>query len=135
MARILIVDDAAFMRLSLRLLFQEHGFEVVGEAEDGMTAVRLYQDLKPDLVTMDITMKGMNGIEALKAIRILDPKAKVVMVSSMGQEQLVKEAIIHGAKAFIVKPYMTKRVIESVTWLTATHDKAGGGAQEYVPHV
>ena len=89
MAKVLIVDDAAFMRLSIKTMLERHGFEISGEAENGEEAIAKYKELKPDVVTMDITMPGMSGIEALKAIRQIDPKAKVVVVSSMGQEVLL----------------------------------------------
>lgn len=115
MHKVLIVDDAAFMRMALRLLLEDHDFEVVGEAEDGRSAVQQYMLCKPDLVTMDITMRDMNGIEALKAIREYDPKAKVVMVSAMGQECLVKEAVLNGARSFIIKPYKERQMVETLT--------------------
>lgn len=103
--RVLIVDDGAFMRRFIREILARHGYEVVGEAEDGAQGVESYQSLKPDLVTMDITMPNMNGIEALKEILRQDPQAAVVMVSAMGQEVYIKEAIRAGAKSFVVKPF------------------------------
>ncbi|NLN81517.1 MAG: response regulator [Clostridiales bacterium] len=114
MKRVLVVDDAAFMRLVIRKLLEKNGFEVVAEAENGEIGVEKYKELRPDLVTMDITMPQANGIEALKKIREFDDKAKVVMISAMGQEVMVKEAILYGAKSFIVKPYKEEQVIETL---------------------
>ncbi len=112
--RVLIVDDAAFMRMMIKNILTKNGFEVVGEASNGLEAVKLYQELKPDLVTMDITMPEMDGIEALKKIKEIDPNAKVIMVSAMGQQQLVIEAIQAGARDFIVKPFQPDRLLEAV---------------------
>jgi len=105
MKKLLIVDDAAFMRLSIRNMLLNKDIEIVGEAANGAIGVEMYKQLRPDVVTMDITMPEMTGIEALKAIKAFDPQAKVIMVSAMGQEGMVKEAIISGAKTFIVKPF------------------------------
>ncbi|MBX6394178.1 MAG: response regulator [Alicyclobacillaceae bacterium] len=112
--RILIVDDAAFMRMMIKEILTKHGYEVVGEAVNGVQAVEKYQELKPDLVTLDITMPEMDGIEALKRIRQIDPQAKVIMCSAMGQQAMVIDAIQAGAKDFIVKPFQADRVIEAV---------------------
>lgn len=112
--RILIVDDAAFMRMMLREILTKNGYEVVGEAEDGMSAIDKYQDLNPDLVTMDITMPNMDGITAVREIKKLDVKAKIVMCSAMGQQTMVIDAIQAGAHDFIVKPFQPARVIEAV---------------------
>ncbi|HOB37295.1 MAG TPA: response regulator [Candidatus Avimonas sp.] len=120
MKKVLIVDDAAFMRMVIRKLLEENGFEVVAEAENGEAAVEKYIAHKPDIVTMDITMPQMSGIEALKAIREYDDKAKVVIVSAMGQEVMVKEAILYGAKSFIVKPYKEEQVIETLRRVAET---------------
>ena len=111
---ILIVDDAAFMRMMLKEILTKNGYEVVGEAEDGMSAIDKYQDLNPDLVTMDITMPNMDGITAVKEIKKLDAKAKIVMCSAMGQQAMVIDAIQAGAHDFIVKPFQPARVIEAV---------------------
>ena len=119
MPKVLIVDDAAFMRLSIKMILNKNGFEVVGEAENGAVAVNKYSELKPDIVTMDITMPEMTGIEALKSIMKLDPKAKVVMVSAMGQEGMVREAIISGAKSFITKPFKNDHVIQTLNKVLA----------------
>lgn len=112
MKRVLIVDDADFMRRAIRIMLENNGYEVVGEAENGAEGVALYKETKPDIVTMDITMKGMTGIEAVKLIKAFDAKAKVVMISAMGQETFVREAIMAGAKTFIVKPFKEEQVIE-----------------------
>ncbi len=113
-ARILIVDDAAFMRMMLRDILTKNGYEVVGEAENGVQAVEKYKELKPDLVTMDITMPEMDGITAVKEIKKLDPGAKIIMVSAMGQQAMVIEAIQAGALDFVVKPFQPDRVLEAV---------------------
>ena len=105
MAKVLIVDDAAFMRVSIRNILIKNGFEVVGEAEDGKVAVEKYKESSPDIVTMDITMPVLGGLDALKEILEFDPKAQVVMVSAMGQESLVRDSLLAGAKGFIVKPF------------------------------
>ena len=114
MARILIVDDASFMRMMLKDILTKNGHEVIGEAKDGNDAVKKYLDLKPDLVTLDITMPERDGIWALKKIRESDQGAKCVMCSAMGQQTMVIEAIMAGAKNFIVKPFQADRVIEAV---------------------
>ncbi|MFB5191440.1 response regulator [Alicyclobacillus fastidiosus] len=114
MAKILVVDDAAFMRMMIKDILSKNGFEVVGEAADGAQAVERYQELKPDLVTMDITMPEVDGIEALKRIRAIDPQARVIVCSAMGQQAMVIDAIQAGAKDFIVKPFQADRVIEAV---------------------
>ena len=110
MSRILIVDDAAFMRTTIKMALEKAGHVIVGEAENGMEGLSQYIKLKPDLVTLDITMPVMNGIDALKAIRKYDNNAKVLMVSAMGQEGIVREAVLSGAKTFIVKPFLLKNL-------------------------
>ncbi|CAM4340909.1 response regulator [Paenibacillus phoenicis] len=112
--RILIVDDAAFMRMMIRDILTKNGFEVVGEAQDGAQAIEKFKELHPDLITMDITMPEMDGIAALKEIKKLDPNAKVIMCSAMGQQAMVIDAIQAGAKDFIVKPFQSDRVIEAI---------------------
>ncbi|AEI44330.1 response regulator [Paenibacillus mucilaginosus] len=112
--RILIVDDAAFMRMMIRDILSKNGYEVVGEANDGAQALEKFKELKPDLVTMDITMPEMDGIQALKEIKKLDGGAKVIMCSAMGQQAMVIDAIQAGAKDFIVKPFQADRVIEAI---------------------
>lgn len=114
MSRVLIVDDAEFMRLAIKTALLKNGIEVAGEAGNGAEAIVKYKELRPDIVTMDITMPEMTGIESLKSIMEFDPKAKVVMVSAMGQEGLVREAIMLGAKSFIVKPFTNDHVIKTI---------------------
>ena len=111
---ILICDDAAFMRMMIKDILTKNGYTVAGEAENGAKAVEKYTELKPDLVLMDITMPEMDGIQALKKIRELDPKASVIMCSAMGQQAMVIESIQSGAKDFIVKPFQADRVLEAV---------------------
>ena len=111
---VLIVDDATIIRLMLRKMFQKNGITVAGEAEDGDEAVRLYQAMNPDFVTMDITMPGMDGITATRQIMLTSPKARIIMVSALGQESKVREAISAGAKDFIVKPLKEDRLMSSV---------------------
>ena len=112
--RILIVDDAAFMRMMIKDILTKNGYEVVGEAENGAVGVKLYKELMPDLVTMDITMPEMDGITAVKAIKKIDPAANIIMCSAMGQQMMVMEAIQAGARDFIVKPFQQERVIQAV---------------------
>ena len=114
MPSILIVDDAAFMRMMIKDILTKNGIEVAGEAENGQSAVDKFKELKPDLVTMDITMPEMDGITALKEILSMDANAKVVMCSAMGQQAMVIEAIQAGAKDFIVKPFKPDRVLDAV---------------------
>jgi Response regulator containing CheY-like receiver, AAA-type ATPase, and DNA-binding domains len=114
MGRILIVDDTLFMRTLLKNILFSGGHEIVGEAGDGAEAVEKYQALKPDLVTMDVVMPKMNGIEALKEIKKLDPGAKVVMCTAVGQEQMVKLAIKTGARGYVVKPFQAPKVLDEV---------------------
>ncbi|MBM7095510.1 response regulator [Bacillus sp. H-16] len=113
--RLLITDDAAFMRMTLKKIVTDAGYEVVGEAANGKEAVKLYDETKPDVVTMDITMPEMNGIEALKEIKTKNPGAKVLMCSAMGQQAMVMDAIKHGAIDFIVKPFDEVRIREAIT--------------------
>ncbi|MCS7461885.1 response regulator [Paenibacillus doosanensis] len=112
--RILIVDDAAFMRMMIRDILTKNGYEVVGEANDGAQAIEKFKEVRPDLITMDITMPEMDGIAALKEIKKIDPNAKVIMCSAMGQQAMVIDAIQAGAKDFIVKPFQADRVIEAI---------------------
>ncbi|AVF22535.1 chemotaxis protein CheY [Paenibacillus larvae subsp. larvae] len=112
--RILVVDDAAFMRMMIRDILSKNGYEVVGEANDGNRAIEKFKELRPDLITMDITMPEMDGITALKEIKKMDPSAKVIMCSAMGQQAMVIDAIQAGAKDFIVKPFQADRVIEAI---------------------
>ena len=112
--RILIVDDAVFMRMKLKDILEKNGYEVAGEAQNGQEAFDKYQAEKPDLVTMDITMPEVDGLQALKMIKQADANAKVVMCSAMGQQGMVMDAIKSGAVDFIVKPFDTERVIQSL---------------------
>ncbi|PPK49477.1 two-component system chemotaxis response regulator CheY [Clostridium algidicarnis DSM 15099] len=114
MTRVLIVDDAAFMRMMIKDILEKNGFEVVGEASNGIKAVEMYKKEKPEVVTMDITMPDMDGIEAVKQIKEFDPAAKVIMCSAMGQQSMVMEAIRAGARDFIVKPFQADRVLEAI---------------------
>lgn len=114
MAKVLVVDDAAFMRMMIRDIITKLGHEVV-EAVNGQDAVAKYNEVKPDLVTMDITMPELDGIGALKAIKEKDPNCNVVMCSAMGQQAMVLEAIKAGAKNFIVKPFDNEKVIGAIT--------------------
>lgn len=114
MKRVLIVDDAAFIRMAIKNILIKHDFEVIDEAENGRIGVQKYKELKPDLVTMDITMPEMTGLESLKEIMAYDPAAKIVMISAMGQESMVMEAIRFGAKTFIVKPFKEDHVVQTL---------------------
>ncbi|WKB71187.1 response regulator [Ligilactobacillus ruminis] len=112
--RVLIVDDAVFMRMKLKDILEKNGYEVAGEAQNGQEAFDKYQSEKPDLVTMDITMPEVDGLQALKMIKQADANAKVVMCSAMGQQGMVMDAIKSGAVDFIVKPFDTERVIQAL---------------------
>jgi len=114
LAKIMIVDDAAFMRTLLKNILFPKGYEIAGEADNGAAAVEKYKELKPDLVTMDIVMPNVNGIEALKKIREMDPNARVIMCTAVGQENMVRAAIMSGAKGYIVKPFQAPKVLEEV---------------------
>ncbi len=112
--RVLITDDALFMRVTLKNILINNGYEIAGEAATGKESVDLYQSTKPDLVTMDITMPEMDGITALREIRKIDPNAKIIMCSAMGQKNIVLEAVSAGAKDFIVKPFQAEKVLEAI---------------------
>lgn len=114
MPKVLITDDAAFMRMMLKDILTKAGYEIAGEAANGLEAIEKYQAIKPDLVTMDITMPQCDGINALKQIMATDPSAKIIMCSAMGQQAMVIESIQAGAKDFIVKPFQPQRVLEAV---------------------
>ncbi|HHY77121.1 MAG TPA: response regulator [Clostridiales bacterium] len=111
---ILIVDDATFMRMMIKDVLVKNGFTIAGEAENGAKAVDKYKELNPDLVIMDITMPEVDGIQAVREIKKIDPSAKIIMCSAMGQQAMVIEAIQAGAKDFIVKPFQAERIIEAV---------------------
>jgi len=114
MSNILIVDDAIFMRRIISDVLKNNGYNIVGEASNGVEAIKKYKKLKPNLVLMDITMPEKNGIEAVKDIIAIDPEAKVIMCSAMGQDSMVKESIVAGAKDFIVKPFQSDDVLKKV---------------------
>ncbi|MEI3605739.1 response regulator [Pseudogracilibacillus sp. SE30717A] len=114
MASVLVTDDAAFMRMQLRDILTKLGHEVVGEAENGQDAVEKYKKLKPELITMDITMPEMNGIEAVQEIKKIDKEVKIIMCSAMGQQGMVVDAIRAGANDFIVKPFTPERIQEAL---------------------
>lgn len=114
MVRVLITDDAMFMRTQLRSILTDLGHEVVGEATDGLEAIEMNEQLNPDIITMDITMPNLNGTEAVKEIRKTDSDVKIVMCSAMGQQRMVVEAIEAGAQDFIVKPFTPERVKEAI---------------------
>lgn len=113
-ARVLIVDDLAFIKLIIRDTLEKTGFEVVGEASNGIEAVEMYMKAKPDVVLMDITMPRMDGIQALSKIMSLDSGAKVIMCSALGQQRLIIQAIQLGAKDFIVKPFKPERIVGAI---------------------
>ncbi len=111
---VLIVDDLAFNKIVLRDIIEKAGFRVVGEASNGEQAITMYQDTRPDVVLMDITMPGMDGLTALKKIREIDAAARVIICSALGQQQLIVQAIQLGAKDFIVKPFQPRRVVSAL---------------------
>ncbi|UCF05511.1 MAG: response regulator [bacterium] len=113
-SKILVVDDAIFMRKMISEILEENGMEVVGEADTGSRAVERFKELRPDLVTMDIIMPEMNGIDAVREIIAMDSNAKIVMCSALGQQALVQEALTAGAKDFLIKPFNPSRVIEVI---------------------
>ncbi|HVZ81986.1 MAG TPA: response regulator [bacterium] len=110
----MFVDDSSFMRSLLKGIILKDGFELAGEAENGRDAVELYKKIRPDLVTMDIVMPDMDGIEAVKTIRSFDPEARIIMVSAMGQQSMVIDSIQAGARDFIIKPFQPPRVHEAL---------------------
>lgn len=111
---ILLVDDAAFMRMMLKDILVKNGYNIVGEAENGIKAIEKYKELKPNLTILDITMPEMDGIQAARGIKEADPNAVIIMCSAMGQQSMVIESIQAGARDFIVKPFQANRVIEAV---------------------
>ena len=114
-ARVLVVDDAIFMRKMISDILEGNDMEVVGEADTGALAVEKYKELKPDLVTMDIIMPEMNGIDAVRQIILHDSQARIVMCSALGQQALVQDALTAGAKDFLIKPFNPSRVIEVIS--------------------
>jgi two-component system chemotaxis response regulator CheY len=119
MKKIMVVDDAGFIRLMLSDMLKSEGFDVVAAASNGMEAVQYFKQFSPDLVTMDITMPDMDGIEALQEIMRINPRAKVIMCSAMGQQKLVIDAVRVGAKDFIVKPFQKERVVDAINKILA----------------
>ncbi|MES0488706.1 MAG: response regulator [Leptospirales bacterium] len=113
--KVLIVDDSGYMRQVIRKYLEPKGFVIIGEAQDGWEAIQLFDQLRPDVVTMDISMKKMGGIEATKKIKAIDSKAKVIMVSALGEARFIKEAIKAGANDFIIKPFAEERLVGSIT--------------------
>jgi len=114
MKTVLVIDDSEHMRITIKGMINDKGFNVIGEAGNGNEGVEKYKELKPDIVTMDVTMSGINGVEALKQIVKHDPGASVIMVSAMGQDIVVKDAIMSGAKGFIVKPFSEQQILETL---------------------
>ena len=112
--RVLIVDDANFMRMIVKDTLTPHGFEICGEAANGIEAVTKYDELKPDLVTMDITMKEKDGLEAAREILAKDPNARIVMVTALGQEKMLMDSLALGVKDFVVKPFESQRIVSAV---------------------
>lgn len=113
-AKVLIVDDAIFMRTVLRKMLEEEGYEIVGEAGNGIEAIKMAEECQPDVITLDITMPEMDGVTALPQILAKAPKTKVIMCSAMGQQTMVVEAIKNGASDFIVKPFQKARVVQAI---------------------
>lgn len=115
MKKVLIVDDASFMRMTIRTILERNGFQVIGEAENGKVGVEMYKALSPDIVTMDITMPEMDGIQAVKMIKQGNPEAKILMITAMGQEFMVRDAINAGAKGFLVKPFKDETIVKTLS--------------------
>lgn len=112
--RVLIVDDSAYLRLMIKKVLTQAGYQVVGEASDGEQAIQLYKELRPDLVTMDVVMPKKNGLEALQEIFNIDPNACVVIITALGHEPLIKRAIRLGAKNFVIKPFKPNELVKSI---------------------
>lgn len=117
MARVLVTDDASFMRMMMKQILSQGGHEVVAEAANGQEAIEQYTTHQPDVVTMDITMPVMDGIEAVRGIKLTHPDAKILMCSAMGQKDMVMDAINAGAKGFLVKPFDRNKVLEEINRL------------------
>ncbi len=133
MRRLLVVDDAIFMRRLIKDVAREAGWEVVGEAGNGIEAVNLYREHRPDLVTMDVVMPMMNGLDALRHIRIVDPEARVVMVTALDQKPTLMEAIRDGAHDFIVKPFDRERILALLNKMGGTEADDGTPPQQNSP--
>ena len=121
--KIILVDDLSFMRDAIRQILENSNMSVLGEAENGMEAVKMYMELKPDIVLMDITMPVMDGLESLKRIRQYDPGAKVIMCSTLGQQKYIIKAIQFGARDFILKPFLSERILSAVSKAAGINDK------------
>lgn len=117
MKKVLVIDDAAFMRMSIMNILKKNGYTIVGEAGNGLEGLKKYMELSPDIVTLDIIMPEMDGLDTLSAIKKVNKDAKVVMVSAMGQEGYVRQAVANGAKGFIVKPFKEDHVIKTLSAL------------------
>jgi two-component system chemotaxis response regulator CheY len=130
MRTVLIVDDIPYVRKTLKQILSARGFKVVGEAENGEVAVSLYQELQPDVVTMDLVMPVMNGVDATKRILNINPDAKIVILSAMMQENLVADAIMAGAKDYIIKPFQTDEVMKVMNQVCSVQNatRVAGGA-------
>lgn len=113
--RILVTDDAEFMRITLQKMLEKNGHKVIGFAGNGEEALKKYKELKPDIVTMDITMPDVDGIEGTRRIKQFDPNAKIIICSAVGQERMIMEAIKAGALNFIVKPFKEEKIIEAIS--------------------
>lgn len=122
MKTVLVVDDAVFMRTTIKRMLEDQSFNVIGEASNGAEAVEMYRKLLPDVVTMDVTMPGMTGIEAVEAIISEHPNAKIVMVTALGQQKLIVDAIEKGAKDFVTKPFNPEQIIQVLTNVTDEYD-------------
>ena len=118
--KVMIVDDTAFMRIMIRNILEGHGHQVVAEACNGKQAIELYKQHRPELVLMDITMPEMDGIQAIEKIKVIDPSAKIIICSALGQRRLVLDAVFQGASDFIVKPITKDRLIQAVNNLFAS---------------
>lgn len=118
---ILIVDDLAFVRMMIKDILIKYGFTICGEASNGVEAIKKYNELKPDVVLLDITMPVMNGLETLQRIILMDPHAKIIMCSALGQQKLIISAIQSGAKDFIVKPFKEERLISALKKVIEKH--------------
>ncbi len=121
--KIILVDDLSFMRDAIRQILENSNMSVLGEAENGLEAVKMYMELEPDIVLMDITMPVMDGLESLKRIRQYDPGAKVIMCSALGQQKYIIKAIQFGARDFILKPFLPERILSSVSKAAGINDK------------
>lgn len=114
MFRVMLVDDLSFMRMVQKDILAGNGYDVIGEASDGLEAVEMYESLKPDIVLMDITMPNMNGLDAVNRILAVDPQAIIIICSALGQQKLIVEAINSGIKDFIVKPFKAERLLSAI---------------------